>query len=84
MEFYTTSRIEYFTTNSNSTSWYIPDTSFPNQTLYSVARNTISFKKGGEGDYQYVFLYRYSSGKELLLSLKLHISLFLIIQMDIF
>ena len=41
--------------NSNSTSWYIPDTSFPNQTLYSVARNTISFKKGGEGDYQYVF-----------------------------
>ena len=41
--------------NSNSTSWYIPDTSFPKQTLYSVARNTISFKKGGEGDYQYVF-----------------------------
>ena len=38
-----------------ATTWYIPDTSFSNNQLYSIARNTISFKKGGQGDYQYVF-----------------------------
>ena len=42
-------------TNFTATSWYIPDTSFSNNQLYSIARNTISFKKGGQGDYQYVF-----------------------------
>ena len=39
-------------TNGNSTTWYIPDQSDPN---LSLARNTISFNKGGRGDYQYKF-----------------------------
>ena len=70
--------------NLNSTSWYIPDTSFPNQTLYSVARNTISFKKGGEGDYQYVFYIDTLGGPRAVAEFETHISLFLIIKVDIF